>query len=220
MAEFALIADTLFPLAPNHAPGIRETVSPTPAVNEPTDEELLRRVASRNGASVAALEGLFLRHAGPLGGFLRGLLREDSEAEDLVHDAFIRVAEKAATFREESSFRTWLFSLALNLARTRCRRVALKERTEEKMMRSRPAGTALENASDPVWSAQQRELRMRVDRAIATLAEPEREVFLLYWFGKLPYAEITQLTGVSVPAAKMRVHRALARLGEQLEEFR
>lgn len=220
MAEFALVADSLLPTAPDRAPGTRETVSPTPAVAEPSDEDLLRRVASRNGVSVAALEELFLRHAGPLGGFLRGVLREDSEAEDLVHDTFIRVAEKAATFREESPFRTWLFSLALNLARTRRRRVMLKERTQEKMARARPTGTALANASDPAWNAQQRELRVRVDRAIATLAEPEREVFLLYWFGKLPYAEITKLTGVSVPAAKVRVHRALARLGELLEDFR
>jgi len=180
---------------------------------EPTDGEWVRRVACRDGSSGQALEGLFLRHAEPLRRFLARTLRNEAEAEDLVHDAFLRVAEKAGTYRGESPFRTWLFALALNLVRSHKRREAVAEEARDRLalegVRRRPEG-------DPARQAQQRETWARVEAAIAGLNEAERETFLLYWFGELRYAQISKLQEISVAAAKVRVHRALARLSESL----
>src|SRR5437773_2717347 len=66
-----------------------------------SDEELLKRVATKNGVSSGSLGILFQRHATPLLRFLSTSLNNDSEAEDLVQDTFIRIAEKADTFRGE-----------------------------------------------------------------------------------------------------------------------
>jgi RNA polymerase sigma-70 factor (ECF subfamily) len=181
--------------------------------DEPSDGELARHVARRDGSSRQALERLFLRHAEPLARFLARWLRSETEAEDLVHDAFLRVAEKAGTYRGESPFRTWLFALALNLARGRRRREALADQVHDAVAAERSAPQA---AHDPAWLSQRRETWARVEAAIAALAEAERETFLLYWFGELSYAEISALQGISVAAAKVRVHRALARLAESL----
>jgi RNA polymerase sigma-70 factor (ECF subfamily) len=180
--------------------------------HEPPDSELIRRVAAKNDQSNSALELLFRRHSQPLLRFVVRTLRNEESAEDLVHDVFIRVAESARSYRGESSFRTWLFTLALNLVRSRQRRSAVEKKVSESMGRQ----PITKQPIDPAESAERRELCERVDGAIAGLAESERETFLLYWFGQMSYAEISETTGISIAAAKVRVHRALARLSRTL----
>jgi len=217
MAEWALRADgaDAWPsvLAGARARSVAAN-SMKPAAAEPTDAELVRRVAQKDNSTNPALELLFQRHSEPLLRFVVRTLRDEQHAEDLVHDVFIRVAESAGTYRGESAFRTWLFSLALNMVRSRQRRMAVEKKVSESMVKQ-PPQTRTE--ADPADSAQKRELCDRVDGAIAMLAEAERETFLLYWFGQMSYAEISQTTGISVSAAKVRVHRSLARLSKTLE---
>lgn len=185
----------------------------TPTDSDPPDAELVRRVACKNNLSNPALEILFRRHSEPLLRFVVRTLRDEQGAEDLVHDVFIRVTESAGSYRGESAFRTWLFSLALNMVRSRQRRSAVEKRVSESMTRQPPISRT---QIDPVENAERRELCDRVDGAIAKLAESERETFLLYWFGQMTYAEISETTGISIPAAKVRVHRALAKLSRIL----
>lgn len=187
-----------------------------PGSEQLSDMELAQRVARKDDQAPRALELLFLRHSEPLLRFLARSARNAGEAEDLVHDAFVRVAEKADTFRGESPFRTWLFSLALNLTRTKQRRASLEERADETIALRRPELSRPRPEADPAWSAERKELWAKVEQGIAGLADVERETFLLYWFGELPYAEISRMTGVSISAAKVRVHRALTKLGKGL----
>ena len=186
---------------------------------QPPDAELLRRVATappHSTASARALEELFERHSAALLRFLTRLLRNDHTAEDMLHDVFVRVAEAAATYRGESSARTWLFTLALNRVRTLQRRNALETRVNTAMANAPRQNS--DDRADPFEQAQSRELRERIDTAIGELGDGERETFLLYWFGEMSYAEISTASGISISAAKVRVHRALARLGKLLGE--
>ena len=188
---------------------------------EAADAELLRRVAASlpapaNLSSRRALETLFERHSDALLRFLTRLLRNSHSAEDILHDVFVRVAEAAATYRGESSVRTWLFTLALNKVRSQQRRNALENRASA-IMSSEPKPES-DGREDPFEQAQARELRQRVDAAIGELGDGERETFLLYWFGQMTYADIGIASGITVSAAKVRVHRALARLSKRLGE--
>jgi len=180
-----------------------------------SDGVLVARVARRDSDWTQALEQLFLRHAPALLRVCARFLRDDTEAEDLVHDVFVQAAQTVHTYRGESPFRTWLFSLAINLVRSRQRRWKVEERASRAL-----AVPEAGPESDPAWNLEQRELRQKVDEAIAALSDAEREIFLLYWFGELTYAEISAITGVSTSAAKVRVHRALARLSRMLEGLR
>jgi RNA polymerase sigma-70 factor (ECF subfamily) len=198
-----------------HAARAAEPVNATGG--EAADAELLRRVAAShpaNHSSRRALEALFQRHSEALLRFLTRLLRNDHTAEDTLHDVFVRVAEAAATYRGESSVRTWLFTLALNKVRSQQRRNALENRASA-IMANEPKPES-DGRSDPFEQAQERELRRRVDAAIGELGDEERETFLLYWFGQMTYAEISIVSGITVSAAKVRVHRALARLSNRL----
>lgn len=218
VAESAASAEALSPLFGTRREASQPASAPTEAL--PPDEALMGTVAKGGGDGRRALAELFRRHGEPLGRFLYRLVGRQQEAEDLIQDVFVRVAEKAPSFRGESPFRTWLFSLALNIARSHQRRAALEERVDREWAARRPDSADHGAGTDPVAAAQNRELLQRLDRALAQVPEPEREIFLLYWFGKLPYAEISRLTGVSVSAAKVRVHRALGRIHRALGDGR
>ena len=181
--------------------------------DQPTDTELAARVAH---GEVAALELLFQRHAQALQRFVMRSIPNIQNAEDVVQDVFVKIAECAGSFRGTSSFRTWMFTLALNLVRSQRRRSAVETHATERLQMDARHALPSAQRNDPAAGAEQRELLAKVDRAIAGLAEPERETFLLYWFGELSYAEIREATGVSISAAKVRVHRAMARLSRVL----
>jgi RNA polymerase sigma-70 factor (ECF subfamily) len=194
-------------------------VSLSPQSAGPDDDaKLLESIARGDASSGAALEQLFARHSGALMRFMCRVTRNDADAEDIVHDCFVRVVEAAKTYRRESQFRTWLFSMALNLARTNKRKAAVREKADPLVaLQEKNRLSARATHADPAQTAQRRELLQRVDGAIGSLSDSEREVFLLYWYGQLSYPEISEMSGVSVAAAKVRVHRAMARLGKLLK---
>lgn len=185
-----------------------------------SDLELTAQISEGSGTAAKALEELFKRHSGPLLRFLTHKLGKPHEAEDLLHDTFIRLAEKAGSYRGECPFRTWLFTMALNLTRSRQRRVALEEKAkakaEDRLNSRRPQVNPPKPESNPEGNLQARELWQKVEAAIGDLAEAEKETFLLYWFGEFSYAQISSISGITVSAAKVRVHRALKTLSKKL----
>jgi RNA polymerase sigma-70 factor, ECF subfamily len=219
MADIVLKADAIPPAQAVMRAGSAPSQAMTVKAQEISDAELLQRVARSDALSGPALETLFLRHSEALLRFLARTMRSDQESEDVVHDVFLRLTECAGSFRGDCAFRTWLFTLAVNNLRSKQRRAALESRSTETIA-MKMQQLAARKQHNPEQKLQHRELLHKVDAAIAQLAESERETFLLYWFGEMSYAEISELTGLSVAAAKVRVHRALARLSNTLDVIR
>jgi RNA polymerase sigma-70 factor (ECF subfamily) len=73
-------------------------------------------------------------------------------------------------------------------------------------------------ADHPEMAGEILELRGRLRRALASLPEPQRQVVVLKDVYDWSHAEIAESMGISVSAAKVRLHRARARLARQLEE--
>ena len=216
------IAPTPLPWTPprraNHL-GERKPSVPIAQLAELSDLDLVRSVASRDVHSRSALEVLFRRHSEPLICFIYRRLGNGTnateEVEDLVHDTFVRLAEKAGTFRGDCPFRTWLFTLALNIGRSKRRRAVLERKIDDAYRFHRPDQDGAQQGG-VFDDTEKRELWEKVGLAVEALSAQERETFELYWFGQLTYAEISRLTGVSISAAKVRVHRALNQLGRKL----
>ena len=90
------------------------------AITAKNDEELLRRLGA---GDVAAIEELYDRYARVLFPLAFRILRDRAEAEDLVHDAFVAVAERANQYvRERGTVAAWLITLVRNLTIDRTRR--------------------------------------------------------------------------------------------------
>lgn len=119
------------------------------------------------------------------------------DADDATQDVFVRVWAKAATYREESSFRTWLHRLAVNVL---VRRAQRSQRIAKRFLQVDM--TVHPGRADPS------DARMDVQTALNRLAPEVRAVVVLHDMEGYSHEEIGQILGIGVSAARMRLHRA------------
>ncbi len=157
---------------------------------------------------VALLGELFERHHQRLFHFFLRLARNRSAAEDLVQEVFVRMLKYRHTFRVESEFVPWMFTLARHAATDRYR-ARPKELPQEP---DAPEPEA--DLPHPIVDLERAEQARKLKRALARLKPEKREVLLLARFSELKYDRIATLLGISEGAVKVRVHRALRELKE------
>lgn len=175
------------------------------------DAELV--AAARTG-DVRAFDALVYRYQGRLTQFVRARLDCAIDADDVAQEALVAAWRELPRFRGRSSFKTWLFGIALNhcaeAARRHVRlRKALGEWDEGLEGRPAPPGAP----GTPEWSAliaECAEIRERV----ASLLEPDRQVLELYYYGELNLREISELLEVNLSTLKYRFYQAHRRLRE------
>lgn len=172
-----------------------------------TDSDLVGRV--RRG-DLAAYGELVQRHRATLERYAYQLLGTREDAEDALQESLLRGYHAIGQCEQPDRFRAWLLRIVINRCRTRLSR-------RDPVVRDIAAQHAIEHATAPdatdgiSW-------RDEIERALASLAPEQREAFLLKHVEELSYDEIASLTGVSVPALKMRVNRACERLRAELED--
>jgi len=183
------------------------------------DAELAQLACQRDGG---AFRTIMQRHNRRLYRVARSVMRNDSEAEDVVQEAYVRAFANLATFRGESSLATWLSRIALNeaLGRLRGRRPSA-DLTE---IESRPPAQGqiipFPNASpqlDPERTMAQREIQLIVERAIDELPELFRTVLVARVIEEMSVEETADLLGIRPETVKTRLHRARGLLKEALE---
>lgn len=135
------------------------------------------------------------------------LLGSSDDAEDVVQDSFIRAFRHLGSYREQDKFGSWVMRIVVNQCRTR---LAKDARWVPLDVAHDVGEPALETLSGDDLA--QVERRAEMTQALSMLSPAEREVLVLKYSEELGYAEIAALTGASVPALKMRVSRACARL--------
>lgn len=136
--------------------------------------------------------------------FARGLLRNASDAEDVVQDAFIRVYRALPRYEERQRFDAWLFRILGNCCRSANlsqHRRDIVDVDDEDVLERVPAPNGAADAFDGEFGDE-------VRRALAEVPEYNREIFLLHHIEGFSYEEIERMTGVRQSALKMRVKRA------------
>ena len=136
-----------------------------------------------------------------------------AEADDAAQDAFVTAYRKLATFREQSSFRTWLLSIAWRKALDR--RQGIRRWLRSSAM-PRPSGGEMSEVIDRVCSGEPsheerlagRQLQRQLARLIASLKPPLRDALLLAAGGEHSYEEIATMLGVPAGTLKWRVSEA------------
>ncbi len=131
-------------------------------------------------------------------------LHEESAVEDAVQETFTRGLAKLHTFRAESRFDVWVYSIALNI----CRQAYRKARLEEKLADPKRGGAGRRASRGPLTSLMRREQASRLAIALGYLTDLQREAFVLHYVEELPYESIAPMLGVSVVGARGLAHRA------------
>lgn len=149
----------------------------------------------------------------------RRLLGDPCDAADATQEVYLRVVRSVLGFRGDSAFGTWLHRVTVNVCAT-----ALRRRGDVRG-RGQSAGAA-EFAGDdlvldepgPGERAERADLAVRTARALAALPDDARQVVVLRDLQGLTTRQTAALLGISEGAAKVRLHRAHARLRELVED--
>lgn len=183
---------------------------------EPSDEALMSALAS---GDLPALDTLMLRWQRPLQAFLQRHLQNEADALDLAQETFVRLYRHRDRYRSGARFTTWMFQIALNLARDHARK-RLRRRTDslDAAPSSATAGLAAPGSA-PDAAARRAEEISAVRAAIADLPEDLREVLVLFEYEDKSHAEIAAIVAASPKAVETRLYRAREKLRASLARW-
>jgi RNA polymerase sigma-70 factor (ECF subfamily) len=181
-----------------------------------SDSLLAVAAAAGDERAFALLVG---RHKEPLYRLLRRYTGDADEAYEVVHEAFIAAWSALGRYDPGRPLGAWLRAIALNKARDRGRRLAVRRAIFGARGLEEPAALA---TADPAATADERflasERRGLLDRAIADLPSGLRAPLVLTAFDGCSQEEAGAILGVSAKTIETRVHRARKRLAERLEQ--
>ena len=169
-----------------------------------TDEALYARWI---GGDLRAFDALYARHERPLFGFVRAFVRDQAEAEDVLHEAFMSVLRERR--RDIRSFRAWMYEVTRHLCLNRARSKKRAARALEEVANVTHDAASVENEIDA------RRRAIALERAVSRLSEPLAEVYRLRASG-MSYDEVAEILGVPVGTVKSRMHEMVLRLKEEV----
>lgn len=176
-----------------------------------TDADIVARIV----AGEAALFELILRRYNQrIYRTVRGIVRDESEAEDVMQQAYVNAFANLGQFAGRASLATWLTRIAINeaLARVRPRGLRIAPDVSEDAM-----DLIEETSPDPEQQAVTSQLSRFVEAEIAALPERYRCVIMLREVEGLSTSETAECLGIAEDAVKTRLHRARAALRENLD---
>lgn len=174
-----------------------------------SDDELMVRGAE---GDEEAFRLLVERWQGPVFAFLSRMLGSPDEAQDLGQEAFLRVCREAGRYQPEGRFRSWLFRIAGNLARSRLRRRKVLE-----WVRFDPGTHDRHASGEPSdRKVERKETSEVVRRALHRLPERQRQAIVLQHYHQLSYQEIAEAMRTSVSSVQSLLHRGTTTLRREL----
>lgn len=183
-------------------------------VQTASDEDLLRLCAAGENR---ALEELVRRYRTPIYRFLARMLGSTEDAEEATLDVFVRAWRNAPRFQYRAKVATWLYRIAVNIARD------MHSRKKARPQETRPDSYELSQAAigsaeeDALLRLQREEKSKALERALSKLGDSDRLILVLYYLEERDYDEIQAITELSYTVLKTRLARARRRLKTLLE---
>ena len=183
------------------------------------DSELVRRACARDEGAIRAIMQANNRR---LYRIARGILRNDSEAEDVVQETYVRAFTHLESFRGNSRLATWLARIAMNEALGRLRRqrptvdwTTLESGAPNAQIIQFPVSAV---SDDPEKTMAQREIQHIVEQAVDELPEAFRIVFITRVIEGMNVEETAEILDLKPETVKTRLHRARTMLRENVEK--
>ncbi len=185
------------------------------------DQELVER--SKAG-DTAAFDTLVVKHTPRLYGLVYNMTSNREDTHDILQDVFAKAYRSLRRFRQQSSFYTWIYSIAVNMSlnflkkRNRRRKISLDD--IDSGIAQDKEFLELTSGSSPVVEANIHELQKRLNDALMQLSNDHRAVVTMFDIQGMPHAEISKILGVSEGTVRSRLFYAHRQLQTHLEEFR
>jgi RNA polymerase sigma-70 factor (ECF subfamily) len=181
-------------------------------------------MARMKDGNTDALRELIEAHQQRIIGTVAKMLGDESDAEDVAQQVFIRVWKSAGRYEPTAKFTTWLYKITRNLVFNELRR--RKRHTATSL--DRPLGpdddSPLIQAADtsvksPDTALLDDEMQAAIQSAIDSLPETQRMAIILRRYDDVSYEEIGEILELSVPAVKSVIFRARTELREKLRQY-
>jgi RNA polymerase sigma-70 factor (ECF subfamily) len=182
-----------------------------PQVERDRERELVARAQSGDRSAFAVL---VRAHQDEVYTLARRLVGDPHLASDVAQEALIRAWRALPKFRGDAKLSTWLYRITVNTAWTHRKRAG---RYQASPIDDYTEFAAPVDAAHPEYAGELQELRLVLREALDRLPDAQREVVVLKDIYGWSHAEISEAMGISVTAAKVRLHRARARLARDLE---
>jgi RNA polymerase sigma-70 factor, ECF subfamily len=191
---------------------------------ETSDEQLM--LAFKSG-DARAFRVLVQRHRGPVFNFILRYTGHKARAEDLLQETWLKVVRSSSEYEPKARFTTWVYTIARNLCVDSARKETYRQtdsldaplRDEGDDGRAMGESIGDEVAAGPERAAHNSRLRPLLTKALSSLPEEQREVFLLREYHGISFKEIAEVTGVNENTVKSRMRYALEGLRKRLSEL-
>lgn len=165
-----------------------------------------------------SLEILIKRYLKPVYSFVRYLVGDDSSAEDITQEVFVRAWKNLKKFDQKKNFKTWIFSIAKNASIDflRKKKAVPLSAFDNDDGGNTIAETLADQAPFPDKNVERADTAHLLKMAMEKLSENYRTVLYLKYYSQLTFQKISELIGVPLHTAKSRHRRALAVLKKTL----
>ncbi len=180
-----------------------------------TDEEIVSRIIR---GETALYEIIMRRYNQRLYRVARSILRDDTEAEDVMQDAYVRAYQHLRQFEGRARFSTWLTRIAVHEALGRLRRHSRHDSIDELTPEGETMLELSARAPDPEYRAANSETRQMLEKAVLELPESYRAVLVMRDVEEMSTTETAESLGLTEDNVKVRLHRARAMLRRALYE--
>lgn len=176
-----------------------------------TDRDIALVDAALEGDQ-AAFEELVVRYQRPIAAVVARMTGNLNDAADIAQQVFLRAYTKLSSFQRRSQFKTWLYSIAINLTRNELRR--------NKRWGIPVEVTELDPGKDAVVEDKMidRQRRNSIRDAIDHLPPKQKGVVMLRIYEEMSFAEVAETMGINENTAKVNFHHAVKRLQGLLKD--
>lgn len=157
------------------------------------------------------------QHRGAISRYIRNMVRDSADAEDLTQETFIRAVRQQATLRDQDALLSWLYQIATHACLDHLRqKTRLRDRRHEQPVEE----VQIEDhrAESPLLVVQRNQMSECVQGYVAQLSDNYRAVLLLHDVDGASAIEIARLLDLPLSTVKMRIHRGRRKLQDMLRQ--
>ncbi len=197
----------------------------TEATPTEADVSELDLVKQSQAGNTEAFDQLVSRYRTRVFGMIYNMVHNEQDAWDLAQDSFVKAWKSIGRFRSQSSFYTWIYRIIMNVTIDWLRKKQVKGAGAEfddaiQLKEINPASRTVPKADAlPHERMEQREIRQRIDAAIAQLTPEHRGVFLMKEIEDMQYHEIAEALDCSIGTVMSRLFYARKKLQNLLRDL-
>jgi RNA polymerase sigma-70 factor (ECF subfamily) len=187
---------------------------------EMSDLDLIRRARLED---TSAYEELVRRYYSKIYGLVYGMLSSREDAEDVTQEVFVKAWKALGHFREQASFYTWIYRIAVNRAinfrKKRNRRKTIDFDDFDPDIKQAELYKEFSSKGSVLRKMNLGEFQKKMNEALLTLSDKHRAVVIMHDVQGMSHSEIAGVMGCSEGTARSRLFYARKRLQSELAEF-